>query len=74
MKKDESAAEGSVDSEQSLANQGFMEDWVGGNEGDDNLVSEGNEPTPPMISYSYNPLASTDAMSYDPATRPPSMI
>jgi HAD superfamily hydrolase (TIGR01662 family) len=74
MGKESSAAEKAVESEQSLANQGFMEDWVGGNEGDDNLVSEGNQPTPPAITYSYDPLASGNATDYDPATRPPSMI
>ena len=74
MGKESSAAEKAVESEQSLANQGFMEDWIGGNEGDDNLVSEGNQPTPAPISFSYDPLASTEATAYDPATRPPSMI
>ena len=74
MKKETSEAESSVDTTQSLANQGFMEDWVGGDEGDDNLVSEGNQAVPPMVSYSYDPLATSDATSYDPLTRPPSMV
>ena len=74
MKKETSEAESSVDSTQSLANQGFMEDWTGGNEGDDNLVSEGNEATQPSVSYSYDPFATSDATSYDPLTRPPSMV
>ena len=74
MKKETSEAESSVDTTQSLANQGFMEDWVGGDEGDDNLVSEGNQAVSPMVSYSYDPLATSDATSYDPLTRPPSMV
>ena len=69
-----SSAESSVDSTQSLANQGFMEDWTGGNEGDDNLSSAGNEPTPASPQYNYNPLAMTDATAYDPMTRAPDMI
>lgn len=69
-----SSAESSVDSTQSLANQGFMEDWTGGNEGDDNLSSAGNEPSPASPQYDYNPLAMSDATAYDPMTRAPDMI
>jgi HAD superfamily hydrolase (TIGR01662 family) len=69
-----SSAESSVDSTQSLANQGFMEDWTGGNEGDDNLSSAGNEPAPASPQYNYNPLAMSDATAYDPMTRAPDMI
>jgi len=74
MSKDESAAESSIDSEQALANQGFIEDWSGGNEGDDNLSSQGNEASPAGLSYHYDPLATPDAMAHDPATRPPSFM
>ena len=74
MSKDESAAESSIDGEQALANQGFIEDWSGGNEGDDNLSSQGNEASPAGLSYHYDPLATPDAMAHDPATRPPSFM
>ena len=63
-----------VESTSSLANQGFMENWTGGNEGDDNLSSTGNQPAPASPKYDYDPLAMGDAVAYDPSTRPPSMI
>jgi HAD superfamily hydrolase (TIGR01662 family) len=57
--------------EQGLANQGFMEDWVGG-EGGQGDVEQANAQEPAPLKYDYNPLASGDAMAYDPQTRPPS--
>jgi HAD superfamily hydrolase (TIGR01662 family) len=63
-----------VESTSSLANQGFMENWTGGNEGDDNLSSTGNQPAPASPKYDYDPLAMGDAVAHDPSTRPPSMI
>ena len=57
-------------SEQGLANQGFMEDWVGG-EGGQGDVEEANVQEPAPLKFDYNPLASGDAMAYDPQTRPP---
>ena len=74
MSKGESAAESSIGGEQALANQGFIEDWSGGNEGDDNLSSQGNKASPAGVSYHYDPLATPDAMAHDPATRPPSFM
>ena len=61
----------SAESEQGLANQGFMEDWVGG-EGGQGDVEEVNAQPPAPLKYDYNPLAMGDATAFDPLTRPPS--
>tara|TARA_R110001592_G_scaffold66927_2_gene205483 strand:- start:13001 stop:15505 length:2505 start_codon:yes stop_codon:yes gene_type:complete len=71
MKKETSEAESM---REFAENQGFMEDWQGGDDGGGNLVAAANEPVPPMVSPSYDPFATADATSYDPLTRPPSFI
>jgi HAD superfamily hydrolase (TIGR01662 family) len=61
----------SAESGQSMANQGFMEDWVGG-EGGQGDVEQANAQEPAPLKYDYDPLKANDATSFDPLTRPPS--
>ena len=61
----------SAESEQSMANQGFMEDWVGG-EGGQGVVEQANAQEPTPLKYDYDPLKANDATAFDPLTRPPS--